>query len=478
VCAFICDSKARAWIAGVIGHTGHHGCGKCNQVGITINSRVVYSTKCGELRSDDGFRQRTDTDHIKFPYPYGLEMANIKMVSQLPLCPMHLVYLGVLRSMGALWMNPKRKDLIVFFFVKNWKATQARQFLLYSGPIVLKKILNEEYYEHFLLLSVAIRILSCKVFVQDDTCIDHADTMLRKFVEDYPKLYGAEVVIDHLSGVDLCRGKTTRGNGSLECVDCGISVHEKCANLPPPTLSSIAQGHSSYKCSECKKKEFSAKRASICGESYTLGSLHNRLEDLSSLVTQKFEDLLKELREENVALRNRQCELEEKNVQHERRILALEEQVFALSSEADYRMQRENLASVEVQNIPNELLRENNVELAAEVFNSALDVDVALSEIENAHVMKIGSERKKNMLVVKLKSEGVKTKIINARREKNRSNNYGGIFLSGVKIFVNERLTKRRREMLSMARERGRKLDFKFVWVDNGVVKMRKREGE
>lgn len=284
-----------------------------------------------------------------------------------------------------------------------------------------------------------------------------------------------------MSLCESCKKRTTRGNGSLECVTCGCLMHEKCANLPPPTLASITQGHSSFKCSKCKKKEISARRASISisNESPTLASLQCGLEDLSSLVNRRFEDLLRELKEENAVLRKRQFELEEKNVHHERRIRVLEEQVSALSAEADNRMQRENLTSVEVRDIPEDLLRENNVELAAELFNDALDVDIDISEIENAHVIKFGPERKGNMLIVRLATERVKSKIISARREKNKSNAYKGIFLrSGAKVFINERLTKRRREMLSMAREQGRKLEYKFVWVDRGVIKMRRSEGE
>ena len=43
--------------------------------------------------------------------------------------------------------------------VKRWKATEFRQFLIYSGPVVLKGILAGEYYKHFLCFSVAIKIL-------------------------------------------------------------------------------------------------------------------------------------------------------------------------------------------------------------------------------------------------------------------------------------------------------------------------------
>ena len=44
--------------------------------------------------------------------------------------------------------------------MSNWKATEYRFFLLHIGPTVLKGLLKEEVYLHFLLLHIAGRILS------------------------------------------------------------------------------------------------------------------------------------------------------------------------------------------------------------------------------------------------------------------------------------------------------------------------------
>lgn len=45
--------------------------------------------------------------------------------------------------------------------VKQFKATEYRQFLLYTGPIVLKEILDSTKYDHFITLQIAITILLC-----------------------------------------------------------------------------------------------------------------------------------------------------------------------------------------------------------------------------------------------------------------------------------------------------------------------------
>ena len=41
----------------------------------------------------------------------------------------------------------------------RWKATEFRQFLLYTGPVALHGILHTDVYKHFLVLSVAVLLL-------------------------------------------------------------------------------------------------------------------------------------------------------------------------------------------------------------------------------------------------------------------------------------------------------------------------------
>lgn len=68
-----------------------------------------------------------------------------------------------------------------------WKAVEYRNFILYAGISALKGVLPDVNYNHFLYLSLAIRILSNNNF----TCLsEEADVLLIAFVNDYAKLYG------------------------------------------------------------------------------------------------------------------------------------------------------------------------------------------------------------------------------------------------------------------------------------------------
>jgi len=124
-----------------------------------------------------------------------LLIPNFDIIHGVTLDYMHLLYIGVTRSLFEKWLHTGRslarikriKRKILRESLKsimtskpcefqwkeydledwvNWKATQFRFFLLYCGAIVLKNVLSEERYKHILLLIVACRIL-CNLAIAD-----------------------------------------------------------------------------------------------------------------------------------------------------------------------------------------------------------------------------------------------------------------------------------------------------------------------
>lgn len=76
-------------------------------------------------------------------------------------------------------------------YLKYWKGTEYRVMLLYLGIVVLKDVLIKEIYEHFLLLSCAVTILSCNTY---NVYVDIAKALLEEYLEGCINIYGVDSI--------------------------------------------------------------------------------------------------------------------------------------------------------------------------------------------------------------------------------------------------------------------------------------------
>ena len=216
--SFVCDTPARAMIKNVKGPTGYFGCDKCETQG-EWNGKLIFSETDARRRTDVRFDEMADEEHHLGPS--ALQPLPIGMVSQFPLDYLHLVCLGVMRRLMLCWLKGplttrlcarktvelSQKLMSIVAHVQRefnrkprsvaeilrWKATEFRQFLLYTGPVVLSGILSETLYNHFLLLSVAISLLANPEFC--GVYCEYANEILRTFVHNALALYGHEMMV-------------------------------------------------------------------------------------------------------------------------------------------------------------------------------------------------------------------------------------------------------------------------------------------
>lgn len=216
---FIMDAPATASVLYVAPFNAYYGCRKCWAKG-TFEGKVVFPELNSNLRTNLEFRNQNCPNHHNGKSE--LEKLNINMVDDIPLDPMHLVYLGVMKKLIGLWVERKRGNseklslssiallnskMIEYarFYpqefqrkprridhYKMWKATEFRDFLLYTGPIALKDILSASTFKHFMAFSTAIRILSHPDYLKYNRA---ANDLLIYFVRNFSKLYG----ITHLT---------------------------------------------------------------------------------------------------------------------------------------------------------------------------------------------------------------------------------------------------------------------------------------
>jgi hypothetical protein len=239
--AFVCDAPARAYITAIKNHTGYYGCGKCCAKGEWIKGRVVITELDAQLRTNESFRHQSDENHhLGISELVKLE---VDLIRDFPYEYMHLVCLGVVKKLLKIWIRGDfrifrlgshqiesiseallslRPSIPVEFARKprslreldRWKATEFRQFLLYSGPVVLKNNLPTEHYELFMCLHVAITILIGKT-----TYLTHnqfANELLRYFVQKLEILYGKEHISYNVHGL-IHLSEDARSHGPLDC---------------------------------------------------------------------------------------------------------------------------------------------------------------------------------------------------------------------------------------------------------------------
>ena len=220
--AFIADAPAKAYIKQIKQHGGYHACDRCVTKGNfnTHNKSVSYGEIKAEARTDKNFRDNEYPEHHVGKSP--LEALNIDMIKCFPFDYMHLVLLGIMRKLLYFWVNTipfkfsvkNKKDINdkiilcrkylplefnrlprTFQELDRWKATEYRTFLLYLGPVLLSKYLPEKLFNHFLLLSLSIRILCNPELSSDPNFLNYADMLNCKFVTRFSKLYSNQSTV-------------------------------------------------------------------------------------------------------------------------------------------------------------------------------------------------------------------------------------------------------------------------------------------
>lgn len=172
------------------------------------------------------------------------------MIQAFPADYMHQVCLGVQRRCLLAWIRAKKEIRISAHQVKeisqrllnlqrfvsklsarkprsldevdSWKASEYRQFLLYTWKIVLKGILPQELYNHFLVLSVAICILVSPKLTQQHS--QYARELLKYFVNKNCDLYGRAFLVYNMHSL-LHLAKNADTFGSLD--PCSAFLFEK-----------------------------------------------------------------------------------------------------------------------------------------------------------------------------------------------------------------------------------------------------------
>lgn len=81
--------------------------------------------------------------------------------------------------------------------VGNWKATELRSLLLYTGPVILKGAISDQRFQHFMYLHIGIRLLASPVELlgQQGDSNRIANDCLKYFSYRFGEIYGKNHLI-------------------------------------------------------------------------------------------------------------------------------------------------------------------------------------------------------------------------------------------------------------------------------------------
>lgn len=214
--AISADAPARAFLLNIHTHSGYSSCHKCHIRGKYILNRVTFPPSLVAARTDAEYRNKTDFKHHLTLNSIEVEKLPIDCIKSFVVDYMHVALEGVLKQLMMQWIFIRKKSYslrkskieslsnsISFIayqlphefsrtprslqYLKRYKATEFRQLLLYTLPVLTYDILEKPIYNHFLKFHCALRILCSKNFYS--VYGELANELIQFFIEEFNEIY-------------------------------------------------------------------------------------------------------------------------------------------------------------------------------------------------------------------------------------------------------------------------------------------------
>ncbi|KAJ8683083.1 hypothetical protein QAD02_018875 [Eretmocerus hayati] len=209
--ALVCDTPAKAFILKVKGHMGFFSCTKCEIEGEHIDS-VCFPGPEATPRTDEKFKNNEYSEDYQKGETELNRIRKLGLVSGVPLDPMHLVFIGVMK-----------KFLRILMFVSTMYRLSAKKIEAISErlkviknwiPCDFARKTRELRFVNF-YKATELRILSHPSLSKDASYLDYAEKLLKKFVGHFQRMFGAKYVSFNVHGL-LQRVNDVRKYGHLE----------------------------------------------------------------------------------------------------------------------------------------------------------------------------------------------------------------------------------------------------------------------
>lgn len=216
-------------LLGIVNFNHKKGCNRCTVEGEwSYDAHTMIFTKLNAAnRTDEIFRAMGYSTHHHRKTPLA-EIPNLDMILDFPVGDsMHLIDLGITKRLLNGWrggtlcnvhskLSSRQSQQISdyldstrapyeirsqrrvrgFFELKNWKAIEYRNFLLYLSLVSMKNVLRDYIYEHFILYFCAITIFSSRYHLTRHFKV--AEKCISYFLERFKIIYGCQFFTSNL----------------------------------------------------------------------------------------------------------------------------------------------------------------------------------------------------------------------------------------------------------------------------------------
>lgn len=254
----------------------------------------------------------------------------------------------------------------------------------------------------------------------------------------------------------------------IQCVGCNKSLHFECASISLATFKSMGdQRRANWRCATCKGKDGGAKAADLKYLDKKFAELKSGLEKSQEFLSERYEDLFKEMSETKSVVSALNKTIETLLVQIKEKDDTIEQLVTRVNHLEQYE-RKCNFEISELQVVDGERLEDTVVKVAEK-----LGVAIKEEEIDAVHRLP-GRKGKIAPVIVQLMSRKKRDLIVNKRNSVNILN--ADLIANGnnQKIFINENLTPYFKNLLWQTKSVARDKSYKYVWFKNCKVLVRK----
>lgn len=267
-----------------------------------------------------------------------------------------------------------------------------------------------------------------------------------------------------MSNCVKCNETLTHNEDTIECSVCKNNYHYYCIGISETNFKKMTRNTKNrFSCATCLNSESKTTN----NPPHTLDS---KMEDLIQSVNfmgQQFDDFNKKLESTLTELKHVKKENEIIKADNTR----LSNEILEIKQKLDTFEQQNLGISVEINGVP----KSNNENCLAIVQTIVKQLNINATVSEATRI--ILSDNRIPIIVAKLDTLDMRRDLIRANKTKKlNANMLSSNWSTDNKIYINERLTKEKRILYSKTRAAAKVSNYKFVWISNADILVRKDE--